>query len=160
MNRQTILLLLGMALLGAAPPGYASQAGTSAEDGGKTTTKEVRREVGDAAEAIKNYTADKRDDAVRHAKTALDELDARIKAMEARIDKNWDKMDKAAREKARATQEALRKQRVVAAEWYGGLKNSTAGAWEGTKKGFSDAYKSLRSSWEKADREYGEEQKK
>jgi phage-related minor tail protein len=116
--------------------------------------------VTDAAEAIKNYTVDKRDEAARKAKAALDALDVRIHALEARIDRNWEKMDKVSREQARSTLEALQKQRVEVAEWYGGLKNSTADAWEHTKKGFSDAYKSLRNTWEKADREYREDEKK
>lgn len=156
MKKSTTACLLAAALLGVAPSGHASQ-----HENEKTTAKEVRQEVADAAEAIKDYTADKRDEAAGKAKAALDALDARIDAMEKRIDRNWDKMDQAARERARSTLQALREQRVVVAEWYGGLKNSTAEAWEQTKAGFSDAYKALRRAWEKAEEEYQEgEQKK
>ncbi len=63
-------------------------------------------------------------------------------------------MDKAARERARGTLTALHRQRIRVAEWYGSLKNSSIEAWERMKNGFSDAYNSLRSSWEKADKEY------
>lgn len=160
MNKRISLALLTMALLGVAPAGLSSQHLAPAQGSDQTSAKDVRREVGDAAESIKDYGADKRDEAARNAKAALDDLDARIKAMEARIDRDWDKMDKAAREQARATLEALRKQRVEVAEWFGALKNSTAGAWKHVKKGFSDSYKSLKNAWEKAEREYGEERKK
>ena len=64
-------------------------------------------------------------------------------------------MNKAAREKARANLKALRKQRNEVAEWYGGLKASSADAWEHMKKGFSDAYKSLGDAWEKSAQEFG-----
>ncbi len=137
-------------------PGHAAWHESEKKDADKTTAKEVREEVGDAAEAIKNYSADKRDEAARKAKEALDALDARINALERQIDRDWEKMDKAAREQARSTLQALHKQRVKVAEWYGGLQNSTASAWEYMKRGFSEAYQSLKQSWEKAEQEYRE----
>jgi hypothetical protein len=148
MKKRTTLSLITVALLGLAPPSHASQ-----HEKDKTTAKAVRHEVADAAEAIKQYGADKRDEAAKKAQAALDVLDARIEAMEARIDRNWDKMDKAAREQARSRLKALREQRVEVAEWYGGLKNSTAEAWDQMKAGFSGAYTSLRRTWEKAETE-------
>lgn len=41
-----------------------------------------------------------------------------------------------------------------AGEWYGGMKHSSAGAWNQMKKGFSDAYQSLYDSWKKATDEF------
>lgn len=148
MKKRTTLSLITVALLGLAPPSHASQ-----HEKDKTSAKAVRHEVADAAEAIKQYGADKRDEAAKKAQAALDALDARIEAMEARIDRNWDKMDKAAREQARSRLKALREERVEVAEWYGGLKNSTAEAWDQMKAGFSGAYTSLRRTWEKAETE-------
>lgn len=120
----------------------------------KTTAKEVKQEAQDLLEALKGYTADQRDEAIQKTKIALDDLDNRIDALETRIDNNWDKMNKTAREKARADLKALRKQRTNAAEWYGSLKSSSAGAWEQMKKGFSDAYKDLADAWEKVEKEF------
>lgn len=160
MKKHTTLSLIAVALLGVAPPNGASQQEASKQQDDKTKSRAVRQEVADAAEAIKNYSADQRDEAAQQAKAALDALDARIEALEARIDKNGDKMDQAARAQARSTLKALRQQRIQVAEWYGGLKDSTTAAWDHMKKGFSDAYKSLRSSWEKAEREYQEDQRK
>ena len=154
MKKTFLLLSMGVALLGIAPPSQASQ-----NENGKTTAKDVRHEVADAAETIKNYTADQRDEAVKKAQAALADLDARIDALEARIDKNWDTMSKAARAQARSTLKTLRQQRVVVAEWVGSLQNGTAEAWEHTKKGFSDAYRSLRQAWEKAERGYRRDEK-
>jgi len=121
----------------------------------KTSIKEVKQETQDLIQALGAYTADQRDEAVQRAKTALHKLDERIDALETRIDNNWDQMNKAAREKARANLKALRKQRTEAAEWYGSLKTSSADAWEQIKKGFSDAYKALGDAWEKSAKEFG-----
>jgi len=45
---------------------------------------------------------------------------------------------------------ALRKQRTEIAEWYGGLKHSSIGAWDEIKKGFANSYTELEKSLEKA----------
>jgi len=54
-------------------------------------------------QALKAYTADQRDEAIQKTKAALDNVDKRIDALGTHIDNKWDKMDKAAREKARAS---------------------------------------------------------
>jgi hypothetical protein len=79
--------------------------------------------------------------------------------LQERIDDNWQNMSEAAREDARATLKALRQQRLLVAEWYGGLKNSSTEAWDHMKKGFSDAYQSLRGSWQKAEKEFEKDTK-
>ena len=121
---------------------------------GKTSIKEVKQETQDLLQTLKAYTIDKRDEAVHKTKAALDNLDKHIEELEARVDESWSKMDKSAREKARANLKALRKQRTQVAEWYGSLKSSTGDAWEHMKKGFSDAYKALNDAWEKSEKEF------
>ena len=160
MKKPTILSLMAVALLVGAPLNYAAWHEPPKQETDKPPSRETQQELTDAAEAIKNYTADKREEAAKKAQAALDALDTRIDALEKQIDKDWDKMNKAAREQARSSLKALHEQRVQVAEWYGGLKNSTASAWEDMKKGFSDAYKSLRQTWEKAEREYQQKDEK
>jgi chromosome segregation ATPase len=116
----------------------------------KTTTKEVKEKVAEAAEAIKNYSVDQRDEAVKKAKVALDDLDARIDRLESRLNKKWDKMDQTTRKQARAKLTALREQRKELAEWYGGLKHSSSNAWEDVKNGFLNSYRELRDAFDKA----------
>ncbi len=114
----------------------------------KTTAKEVKQEMQDLLQALQGYTADQRDEAIQKIKAALGNLDNRIDELETYIYDNWDKMDKATRDKARADLKALHKQRTELAEWYGSLKSSSAGAWEQVKKGFSNAYIALcRGPW-------------
>ena len=107
-----------------------------------------------AAEAIKNYSVDQRDEAVKRAKEILDDLDARIARLDSRLNDRWERMDQTARKKMSAALAALRKQRNDAAEWYGGLKHSSANAWEDVKKGFLRSYHNLRDSFDKARQEY------
>ncbi|MDA3821174.1 MAG: hypothetical protein PF450_00990 [Bacteroidales bacterium] len=114
----------------------------------KTSINEVKQEMQDFIQALGTYTANQRDEAIESTKTALDELDKRIDALETRIDNNWDQMNKVAQEKARANLKALRKQRTEVGVWYSKLETSSANAWEHTKKGFSDAYKNLSDAWE------------
>jgi len=119
----------------------------------KTSIGDVKQETQELLQTLKAYSVDQRDEAIEKTKAALDDLDKRIDALEARIDKNWEKMDAAAREKARANLKALREQRTKVAEWYGRMKSSSADAWEHVKKGFSDAYRALDDAWEKSEKE-------
>jgi hypothetical protein len=125
-----------------------------ADDAGKTTGKDVSKKVDDAGKAIGSYTIAQRNQAIKSAQTALADVDARMRRMERKIDAGWDKMDAAARKKARATLSALHKERDELAEWYGGLKHSSAEAWDEVKGGFAKSYEGLKQSFAKAAKEY------
>ena len=129
-----------------------SLAGRTAEE--KTTKKEVKKEIKEAFEAVKNYSADQRDEAVKKVKVALVTIDTQIESMENRIGKKWDQMDQAARRKARSTLASLRKQRNELSEWYGGLKYSSAEAWGHVKNGFLKSYEALSKAFGKAESEF------
>ena len=126
-----------------------------ADDAGKTTGKDVSRKVEDAGKAIGNYTVAERDKAIKSAQTALADLDAGIRRMERKVDGEWDKMDGAARKNARATLNALHKERDEVAEWYGGLKHGSAEAWDEVKSGFVKSYEGLKQSLSKAGKNSG-----
>jgi len=128
--------------------------GVAGETDDKAALKKAKKEVAEAAQAIKNYSANQRDEALSKVKSALDALDAAIDRLQASIDREWDQMSQASRDKARATMKKLNEQRNQVAEWYGGMKHSSAGAWDQMKKGFSDAYQSLYDSWKKATDEF------
>lgn len=135
------------ALLAASP--FALAAETSGD-----TAKDVARKAGETGLAIKDYTVARRDEATKNAKAALDDLDRRIGRLERKLDSEWEHMDQAARKKARATLDALRRERNDAAEWYGGLKHSSAESWEQVKTGFVKSYEVLRESFAKARKEF------
>ena len=137
-------LALG-ALLAGSPLSSAAEA-----PGNKATAKDIAREADETGQAIKNYTVAQRDEAVKKAKAALDDLDGRVGRMERKLDGEWDRMDQAARRKARATLNALRRERNEVAEWYGGLKHGSAESWEQVKAGFLKSYQALKESFAKA----------
>jgi chromosome segregation ATPase len=111
--------------------------------GGKTTAKDVSR-------TIKDYTVAQRDEAIKSAKAALDDMDASIRRLERKLEREWDQMDAAARKRARATLDALRRERNELAEWYGGLKYSSAEAWDEVKSGFAKSYDDLKGAFGRA----------
>lgn len=119
----------------------------------KTSAEDIKQETQDLLKALNSYTADQKDEAINKTKDALNSLDKRIDELEGNINKAWDKMDRAAREKARDSLKALRKQQARVAEWYNRLKSSSGDAWDIIKKGFSDAYKSLDDAWNKLKKE-------
>jgi len=147
MNFYTTVVLL-ITMLGFTPLSYAE---TSAD---KTSIKEIKQETQELIQALKAYSADQRDEAIQKSKAALNSLDKRIDALETRVDNNWDKMNKTAREKARASLKSLHQQRIQVAEWYGSLKNSSDDAWKHMKKGFSNTYGVINDAWEKAEKEF------
>lgn len=147
--------LLSMALL-AGTLGFTPL--TSAEsDDGSSAMENVRTETRELIDALKNYGVEQREQAAERAERGLTALDQRMDSLESNIDENWDRMDEAAREKARATMRTLRRQRTELAEWYGGFKNASADAWAQMRKGFTDAYRTLSESWQEAGSEYGAE---
>lgn len=145
----SVLVFVSIAYLAVPAVTFADRA---AEE--KTTKKEVKQEIREAFEAVENYTADQRDEAVEKIKVALKNIDRQIEGMENRIGKEWDQMDQAARRKAGSTLASLRKQRNELAEWYGGLKYSSAEAWGHVKKGFLKSYKALSTAFGQAESEF------
>jgi len=131
-----------------------STASSMVEAAEKGSAKEVARKVDETGTAIKNYTVQQKDEAVKQAKSALDDADARIHRLERKLDADWDKMDAAARKKARATLDTLRKERDDLGEWYGGLKHSSAESWDQVKDGFAKSYDVLKESFAKARKEF------
>ena len=140
-----LLLIVGLGI---------SSLGLAAGSDDDTSIKEIQQETRELLQALKSYTVEQRDEAIRKIKAAQENLDRRIEMLEQDIAQNWDKMDGATREKSRASLKALRQQRTEVAEYYGSLKTSSAAAWGHMKQGFSSAYRALHDAWEKAEEEF------
>jgi TolA-binding protein len=115
-----------------------------------TTSGKVRAEVSEAMEAIADYSAQERDQALTQAREALDRLDAVIERREQALRENWAGMSEAARETARARLRDLREARNTLGERYGALKAGAGSAWEELKSGFSDAWSAFSEAWSAA----------
>ncbi|WP_394171315.1 hypothetical protein [Saccharospirillum alexandrii] len=118
------------------------------------TAQDVEQETRELISTLRQYTANQRDEAVAEAGEALERLDGKINELEARIDNNWESMSQQARQDARANLNRLREQRSELAGWYDSFRNSSAGAWDEMKKGFTDAYQVMSDSWVNARREF------
>ena len=115
-----------------------------------STSAEIQKETTDLLKALKNYSVEQRDIAVRETKAAIDQLDKRLEDLETDTLKTWDQINNATRDEKRKILKNLRKQRSELAEWYGSLKAGSADGWDEIKDGFSKAYQALSNSWEKA----------
>jgi hypothetical protein len=143
----TALTIVIAFLLAGAPMSFAA-------DGEKTTGKDVGQKIDETAHAIKNFSAEQRDEALKNAKSVLADADARIDRLENDIDRNWDKMNASARKHAQETMKTLRKQRQDLSESYGELKRSSSNAWDEVKSGFTRSYDALRESFSRAAKEF------
>lgn len=119
------------------------------------TTQDVTQETKELVNTLEKYTYKQRDEALRNAEKAMQNIDRRIDIMETRINKNWDDMSQVARQKTQENLETLREERNELTDQYQRFKNSSVDAWESTKKGFSKAYQAVSDSWEKVKSEYG-----
>lgn len=133
---------------------FGSPAFAGSSDSKESAGTQVKKEFSETLQAIKGFAAEQREEAVKQAKIALEEMDAAMERLEKRIDQNWEKMDQAAREKARNTLTSLKKKRNELAEWYGGMKHSSANAWERVKSGLVDSYQTLKESFQEAEKEF------
>lgn len=148
-----MIMMLCLGVFGLTPMTFA---GT---DNQKTTMQDVKEETRELIETLKGYGVEQREEALLKTNKALAALDQKIDVLETRIDESWERMDKAARDKARASMRALREKRTDVAEWYGSWKVSSANAWEHMKTGFADAYQALHEAWEEAEKEYADPQR-
>ncbi|SDB59264.1 hypothetical protein SAMN05660653_03023 [Desulfonatronum thiosulfatophilum] len=139
--------------------GLALVAPTAWADAGpdEASFEDVRREMRELGDVLRKYGSEQRDKAVQQAQPALESLDRRMEALENTIEENWDEMSESARERSRQAMRELRRQRVVLAEKYGSLKQSSEGAWEQMRKGFMDAYHVMNETWVNTVREFRKE---
>ena len=145
----TALTLFLAFFLAGAPMSFAADS-----PGGKTTGKDVSQKIDETAHAIKNYSAEQRDEALKNAKNVLADADARIDHLESKMSRNWDKMNASARKHSQETMKTLRRQRQDLSESYGELKRRSANAWDEVKGGFAKSYDALRNSFLKAAKEF------
>lgn len=150
MKNMKITLSVLIAVVFAAVVSSVLGAGTTDE----ATREEVRKEISEAIDAIQGYSVEQRDEALHQGRKMLNSLDARIERQEERLRQQWHKMTDSTRQQTKATLRDLKEKRNDLAEWYGGLRHSSGHAWEGIKKGFTDAYSELQTAMDNAEREF------
>jgi hypothetical protein len=142
--------MCAIGLLAAWTPVAAAQAVPEGKKAEPTQREEVRKEVDEAVDAIRDYSLERRDDAVARARRAADQFDRDIDEMQAQADARWERMSDAARARSRAAIADLRQRRLQLAEWTGGMRHGSAAAWSEVKTGFVKSYHDLAEALEKA----------
>jgi len=112
----------------------------------QTTTKDVSKKAGEAWDAVKAYTVDKKKDAVAYGRKLVRETDAKIDALEREAAKASGEV-KAQRDR---DIKELKAKRAQAAKKLDEMGKATASAWDSAKDGFADAYKDLHQAYDKA----------
>lgn len=118
-----------------------------AADGGAS---EIKTEISETLDAIKAYSAEKRDDAVAAGGALMDKLDRQMAKMEYDIEQASEETSDAAKAKWQETKAGLMKLRESTAMKLEAMREGTAETWSQTKKEFSDSVETLGKSIEEA----------
>jgi len=131
-NLGIVAIALGAVLIHAAPAV------------GQTSGKDATQKVGEAADAIKGYTVDKKNEAVAYAKKLVSDLDAKIKDLDAQVARDTS----AAKADAQRQLKELKATRDKTAKKADELGRASAESWDSVKRGFADSYKDLHKAYD------------
>jgi len=112
--------------------------------------EEIRANIGETFDAIAEYSAEQRDEALESTKKALAEADAAIERVENDIRENWHEMTKDMKIESGEALRDLRRERTELAEEYGAMKSGSDEAWDDLVNGFTEAWEEFETAWEKA----------
>jgi negative regulator of genetic competence, sporulation and motility len=115
------------------------------------TKEEVKADISEAIQAIKEYTVQEKDKALAAARDALAKLDAEIARRESALRDSWANLENDAREEYAEEVEELQAARNRLSERVGALEAGTTDAWSELKTGFVNAYDAFKARWNEAD---------
>jgi hypothetical protein len=119
-----------------------------------SAARRMRYHASKAVEALKDLTAEQRDEALGQAKDTIEQLDEKINDLQQNLYGRWDQMDQSTRDKTRHLLDTLSRERNQVAQWYGAMMQSSAQAWKDVKEGFMKSFTDLNASFQKAQEEY------
>jgi DNA-binding transcriptional MerR regulator len=137
MNRPTVAAMLATAILLTAAPLPAP-------------AQTVSKKVAETGEAIRDYTVERKDEAVAHAKKLASDLDVKIKELEAQASKQTGE----AKSKLQERIKDLKEKRDAASRKLNELTRASKASWERAKEGFADAYRDLAQAYDRAAAEF------
>ena len=116
----------------------------------QTTSQDIKQKASETGQAIRDYSVEKKDEAVAHAKKATADLGAKIKELETQAARQTGEI------KARSQEQIkdLKTKRAKASQKATELGRATKASWERAKEGFADAYRDLASAYDKAATEF------
>jgi hypothetical protein len=135
-----------LALLAALAVGLSGTLPAAAQ----TSAKDVGQKASETGEAIRDYTIEKKDEAVAQAKKITADLDAKIKELKAEVARQTGE----AKIRAQGRIKDLEAKRVKASRKANDLGRATKASWYRAKEGFADAYRDLATAYDKAAAEF------
>lgn len=147
-NKRALILAAILATSLAAPTvALAAQE----QEAATISADQVQEEAAQAMQALANYTAQERDQALSAARKAMQQLDQQIDQREDALRDQWADMSTAAREQAKASLAQLRQTRNALGERYGALESGMDSAWNELRDGFTSAYEAVVEAWNATD---------
>lgn len=163
-NVRTSLMRFGsIAVLVAAMPMAAAQDAPQQAPPETAPTPGQAQEATDEAgerrrlEALREVSAQRRDEAVDTARRAAEDLDRQMETLQRQMDEGWDRMSEVAQARSRASMADLRQRRNALAEWLGGMRHGSGAAWNEIRSGFVNSYEELAEAMRKARAEFARE---
>ncbi len=102
--------------------------------------EQVEKELSEALDAVKNYTAAESEEAYEKALEALETADRFIELQQDRLSENWAEMTDEAKKEARDALHVIRGKRSLTAEWVGRIRAGSDKTWDDVLWQFADSY--------------------
>lgn len=99
-------------------------------------------------EDIREFTVEQKNDAMRTARHALDELDQQITLLQSEIDSRWQDLSQQARLDKQSAMATLKEQRAELEVRYQALQQAGADNWEAAKAKFSQGWEAVKQTWQ------------
>ncbi len=112
----------------------------------QTAGKDVKQKAGETADALRDYTVERKDQAVAQARKLSGELESKIKRLETKVSRATGEAKAAGQKQL----DELKQKREQTQKKLAELKDASAGSWDAAKQGFVDAYRDLRQAYDKA----------
>jgi Skp family chaperone for outer membrane proteins len=103
-------------------------------------------------ESFKNYSVDKKNEAVAHSKKIVSDFDVKIKELETQISKDASAAGADAKRQGKELKELtdLKAARAQAAKKSDEMGKASKESWDGAQKAFADSYKDLQKAYDAA----------
>jgi hypothetical protein len=131
-----------------------AQSGASEDAAAKDSEDAAAKEQASRLDSIRDFSVERRTEAVAAARRATDELDRQIERLQAQVSEGWSRMSMATKERSQKEMADLRARRNALAEWIGGMQHGSSSAWTELKTGFRKSYDELAAALVKARAEF------
>ena len=108
----------------------------------------VSTQMDENLEDIQEFTVEQKNDAMRTARHALDDLDRQITLLQSEIDSRWQGLSQQARLDKQSAMATLKEQRAELESRYQALQQAGADNWDAAKVKFSQGWEAIKESWQ------------